>query len=73
MVESEKTNPTFIWSYLVELGKYDLIELMSKSDKKEIKKVIIKKLLVPDLVIHCAIIKYLEKNGVEIIRRDIKK
>jgi len=62
-----------IWLYLTGLGKFDLIDLMAKSDKKQIHEIIIKKSLVPNLVIHNKIIKYLEKNGVEVIRKDITR
>ena len=71
MTKSKKTDHTFIWPYLIELGKYDLIELMAKSDKKEIHEIIIKNQLVPDLIVHNTIIKYLEKNGVKVIRKDL--
>ena len=70
---NEKTQETYIWTYLIEIGKFDLIELMAKSDRKEIHEIIIKKLLVPNLVIHNTIIKYLEKNGVKVIRQDLKR
>jgi len=73
MTVNKKTEPTFIWSYLIEIGRYDLIELMAKSDRKELKKIIIKRLLVPDLIVHNTIIKYLENNGIEVIRKDIKR
>jgi hypothetical protein len=73
MTKSEKTNPNFIWTYLIDLGRYDLIELMAKSDKKEIHTIKIKKLLVPDIVVHATMIKYLENNGVKVIREDIKR
>jgi hypothetical protein len=70
---NEKTQETYIWTYLIEIGKFDLIELMAKSDRKEIHEIIIKKLLVPNLVIHNTIIKYLEKNGVKVVRQDLKR
>jgi hypothetical protein len=68
-----KTDLNFIWPYLIELEKFDLIELMAKSDRKEIHEIIIKRHLVPDLVIHNTIIKYLEKNGVKVVRKDLKR
>jgi hypothetical protein len=73
MTENKKTDHTFIWPYLIELGKFDLIELMAKSDKKEIHEIVIKRLLVPDIIVHNTIIKYLEKNGVKVIRKDLKR
>jgi beta-lactamase superfamily II metal-dependent hydrolase len=73
MIKSEKIEPNFIWTYLIDLGRHDLIELMAKSDKKEIKKIKVKRMLVPDLIIHNTIIKYLENNGVRVIREDIKR
>ena len=72
-MKNKKTEPTFIWSYLIEQNKLDLIELMAKSDRREVKKIIIKRTLVPDLIVHNTIIKYLENNGVIVIREDIKK
>lgn len=68
---TNKTNINYIFVYLTELQRYDIIELMAKSDKKEIAVIKIKKRLVPDLIIHNAIIKYLENNNVECIREDI--
>lgn len=62
-----------MWLYLTGLGKFDLIDLMAKSDKKQIHEIKIKKLLVPNLVIHNKIIKYLENNNVKVIREDIKR
>jgi len=73
VVKNEKMDPTFIWTYLTENGRHNIIDLMVKSDKKQIKEVRIKRQLVPDLVVHNAIIKYLEKNRVKVIREDIKK
>lgn len=73
MTKNEKTDPNYIWTYLIDLGKLDLIELMAKSDRKEMKTIKIKRLLVPDLIIHNTIIKYLENNGIKVIREDIKK
>lgn len=70
---NKKTESTFIWSYLIEQNKLDLIDLMAKSDRREVKKIIIKRTLVPNLIIHNTIIKYLENNGVVIIRKDIKR
>jgi hypothetical protein len=70
---NKKTESTFIWSYLIEQNKLDLIDLMAKSDRREVKKIIIKRTLVPDLIVHNTIIKYLENNGVVIIRKDIKR
>lgn len=70
---NEKTQVSYIWTYLIDLGKLDIIELMAKSDKKELHKIIIKKHLVPNLVVHNTIIKYLENNGVEVVRQDIKR
>jgi len=70
---NQKTDPTYIWSYLVDMGKLNLIALMADSDKHLFKKIIIRRLLVPDLIIHNTIIKYLENNGVEVIREDIKR
>jgi hypothetical protein len=68
-----KTDPNYIWVYLINLGRYDLIELMAKSDRKEINTIKIKRMLVPDIVIHNTVIKYLERNGVTVIREDIKR
>jgi DUF1009 family protein len=73
MTKSKKTDYKYIWSYLVELGRHDLIDLMVKSDKKKIHEIIIKKRMVPDLVVHNTIIKYLEKNGIKVIRKDLKR
>jgi hypothetical protein len=73
VTKNEKTDPNYIWTYLIDLGKLDLIELMAKSDRKEMKTIKIKRLLVPDLIIHNTIIKYLENNGIKVIREDIKK
>ena len=73
MVSNEKTDPTFIWTYLIGLGKYNIIELMAQAERHEIKLIKIKRPLIPDLVIHNTIIKHLEKNGVTVIREDIKR
>lgn len=73
MLTNEKTDPGYIWSYLIDIGRYDLIELMAKSDRKEINAIKIKRTLVPDLIVQATIIKYLEANGVKVIREDIKR
>ena len=70
---NEKSDPNYIWTYLIDLRRFDLIELMAKSDRKEINTIKIKRLLVPNIVVHNTIIKYLEKNGVKVIREDIKR
>lgn len=70
---NEKTDSTFIWTYLIGLGKFELIDLMAKAEKHEFKEIKIKRALVPDIVIHNSIIKHLEKNGITVIREDIKK
>ena len=73
MVSNEKTDPTFIWTYLIGLGKYNLIELMAQAEKHEIQLIKIKRPLVPDMVVHNTIIKHLEKYGITVIREDIKR
>ena len=70
---NEKTESGYIWPYLISIGKLELIELMAKSDRKEIKEINIKRALVPDLVVHNTIIRYLENNGVKVNRQDIKR
>jgi len=70
---NNKTDSTFIWTYLIELGKFELIDLMAKAEKHEFTEIKIKRALVPDIVIHNNIIKHLEKNGVTVIREDIKR
>jgi len=69
---TNKIDAKALWDYLAEKGKFDLIELLSKSDKKEIHEVIIRRLLVPDKNMHNAILSYLDNNGIIIIRNDLK-
>jgi len=48
----------------------DIIDLLSESDQLKLKKVIIKRQLVPNITYHNAIISYLKRNGVEIVYKE---
>ena len=63
----KETQCKYIFNYLIDIGKLDLIELMAASDRKDIHVVRIKKMLVPSIPHHNTIINYLKRNGVEII------
>jgi len=56
----------YLFNYLIDIGKLDLIDLMAKSDKHEIHILRIKRMLVPSTAHHNTIINYLKRNGVEI-------
>ena len=58
-----------IYQHLLELGKFDLMDLIAKADKHEVHAIRIKRQLVPSLPYHNAIIQRLKKNGVEIIEQ----
>lgn len=69
---TNKIDSKALWDYLAQRGKFDLIELLAKSDKKAISKIIINRLLVPDKNMHDAILSYLDNNGIILIRNDLK-
>lgn len=64
--ELKETQCKYLFAYLIDIGKLDLIELMAKSDRHEIHTIKINSRLVPDAVYHNTIISYLKRNGVEI-------
>jgi hypothetical protein len=65
--ELKETQCKFLFAYLIDIGKFNLIELMAKSDRHEIHTIRINSKLVPNVVYHNTIINYLKRNGVEII------
>lgn len=57
-----------LFDKLIDYQRFDIIELLAESDRKEIKIVKIKRQLVGNLAVHNAIIHYLKLNGVEVIQ-----
>ncbi len=57
-----------LWFLLSNIGRFDLIDLLSKIERREIKKIKINKQLVKDIEIHSLIINYMKKYGVEVIK-----
>jgi hypothetical protein len=66
-LEIKETQCKYIFNYLIDIGKFDLIDLMAASDRHDIHIIRIKKKLVPNIIYHNTIINYLKKNGVEIV------
>ncbi len=61
-----KTDVVFLWNYLAEKGKFEIIDLLARAEKHEIHKVKIKRRLVPDQEMHDFIVSFLKKNDVEV-------
>jgi hypothetical protein len=69
----EKDVALFVWSELASLGKFELIDLLARAEKGDVKKVRVKRQLVPNIILHNTVIKFLTKHGVEVIRDDIRR
>jgi hypothetical protein len=59
-----------LFKYLIDIGRFDLIDLLAKSDKLEIHNIKIKRQLVPNLIYHNVIINHLKRNGANIITEE---
>ena len=66
-IELEECQVKNIYNYLIEIERFDLIDLLAKACQKEVHVIKIKKILVSKRPYHNAIIKFLKKNGIEII------
>jgi hypothetical protein len=56
-----------VWDYLTAIGKFDLIDLLAKAEKKEIHTLKIKRPLVGNRFINIMILKFMKDNGVNLI------
>lgn len=66
-LELKERQCVHLTEYLINNNKFDLIDLLAKSDKLKIHTLKVNKRLVPNRVYHNAIISYLKRNGVDII------
>lgn len=66
-IDLKETQCKYIFKYLIDQGRFDLIDLMASSDRHDIHVIRIKKMLVPNIIYHNTIISYLKRNCVEII------
>ena len=69
----EKDIASHIWTEVAFLGKFDLLDLLSRAEKSEVKKVKIHRRLVPNLILHHTILEFLRRHGVTVIREDVVK
>jgi len=67
-LDLKETQTRNLFGKLIDYQRFDLIELMAKADRKEIKVVKIKRQLVGSLAVHNAIVHYLKMNDVEVIQ-----
>ena len=65
-VDYKEIQCRYLYGYLIEQGKFDLIELLAKSDRREIHNINVNSRLVSSRAHHNAIVLYLKRNGVEI-------
>jgi hypothetical protein len=66
-LEIKETQCKYIFKYLIDQGRFDLIDLLAASDRHEIHILRIKRMLVSNIIHHNVIIHYLKRNGVEIV------
>ena len=66
-MELKEKQVKYIYDYLIDVQRLDLIDLMARSDRQEIHVLKINKKLVPSTAHHNTIINYLKKNGVDIV------
>ena len=66
-MELKEKQVKYIYDFLIDIQRLDLIDLMARSDRQEIHILKVNKKLVPNTVHHNTIINYLKKNGVDIV------
>jgi hypothetical protein len=67
----EKDVTAYIWTEAAFSGKFELLDLLSRVEKGEVKKVKIHRRLVPNLILHNTILRFMERHGVTLVRDDV--